>query len=289
MVKFFEKKKMQRPVYRVEKESRSSREQKEDELWVKCEKCSTPLFSKIFKEQLKVCEKCGYHHKLYAFERLRMLADEGSFTEFDSDLAPCDPLGFGKEYLKKLKEDHGKTGLRDAILTGEASMGGFGVMLGIMDFHFRGGSMGSVVGEKFARLFDRAIEKKKPVIVVTSSGGARMQEGALALMQMAKTTSLTVKLSQQKLPYIVILTDPTTGGVSASFATLGDIILAEPHAIIGFSGPRVIEQTIRQKLPPGFQSAEFYQQHGFIDQVVHRKELRPTLIRILSFFLTESE
>lgn len=284
MVKLFEKTKIERPVYKAKKGSKASVEDDDDSLWVKCEKCTTPLFKKIFIQNLKVCEKCGFHHKLFAYERLEMLIDENSFIELDQDISPCDPLSFGKEYQNKLKEDQEKTDLKDAVLTGLGELGGHKVAIGIMDFHFRGGSMGSVVGEKIARLFEEAIEKRLPVINLTSSGGARMQEGVLALMQMAKTTSLTVRLSKEALPYIVILTDPTTGGVSASFAALGDVILAEPNAIIGFSGPRVIEQTIRQKLPPGFQSSEFYLSHGFIDQVVHRKDLRSTIIKLLNFF-----
>ncbi len=284
MVKFFIKKTIERPTFKVEKPSKTQKELREDTLWIKCELCATPLYKKAFLASLMVCEKCGHHHKLFARERINMLADEDSFIEHDSHLFPCDPLDFGADYSEKLKEDGIKTHLGDAILTGECTIDGNPAMIGVMDFFFRGGSMGSVVGEKIARLFEKAIDTKRPVITVTSSGGARMQEGVLALMQMAKTTSLTVSLSKEKLPYIVVFTDPTTGGVSASFAALGDVILAEPRAIIGFSGPRVIEQTIRQKLPPGFQSSEFYMKHGFIDQVVHRKDLKSTLGRILTLF-----
>jgi len=284
MVKFFAKKTIERPTFKVEKSPKSQKELKEDTLWIKCEQCATPLYKKTFLDNLKVCEKCGHHHKLLARERIAMLTDEGSFVEQDSHLFPCDPLDFGSDYSKKLIEDGIKTHLGDAILTGECRIDGNPAMIGIMDFYFRGGSMGSVVGEKIARLFEKGIDTRRPVITVTSSGGARMQEGVLALMQMAKTTSLTVSMSREKLPYIVVFTDPTTGGVSASFAALGDVILAEPRAIIGFSGPRVIEQTIRQKLPPGFQSSEFYMKHGFIDQVVHRKDLKSTLARILMLF-----
>ncbi|MDQ7821681.1 MAG: acetyl-CoA carboxylase, carboxyltransferase subunit beta [Candidatus Eremiobacteraeota bacterium] len=275
---------MSRPTFKVEKPSKSSKDDKQDNLWVKCEQCGSPLFEKIFLQNLRVCDKCGFHHKLFAQERMTMLVDPGTFEELDRELSPADPLNFGKEYMDKMKEDTAKTSLKDAILTGSATMGGHPVMLGIMDFHFRGGSMGSVVGEKIARIFEAAMEKRSAVITVTSSGGARMQEGVLALMQMAKTSALTVSLGKERLPYIVIITDPTTGGVSASFASLGDVIIAEPHAIIGFSGPRVIEQTIRQKLPPGFQSSEFYLKHGFIDCVVHRKDMRTTLIKVLNFF-----
>lgn len=284
-MKLFEKKTIERPIYRAKKESRRKEPPKEEpELWIKCENCATPLFRKQFIQNLKVCEKCNHHHKLFAHERLDMLVDRESFIEHNRELEPCDPLNFGREYTNKLEEDQKRTNQKDAIITGEGLIGGHSVMLGIMDFHFRGGSMGSVVGEKVARLFESAIEKRKPLIIVTSSGGARMQEGVLALMQMAKTSSLAVLLSREKLPYIVVLTDPTTGGVSASFAALGDIIIGEPNAIIGFSGPRVIEQTIRQKLPQGFQSSEFYLAHGFIDQVVQRKDLKNTVIKILNFF-----
>jgi acetyl-CoA carboxylase carboxyl transferase subunit beta len=286
-VKLFGKKKTERPVYKAEKEYRIrdlSQDEPGDTLWVKCEHCAAPLFKKRFEQNLKVCDKCNHHHKLFAYERAAMLIDEDTFEELDETLSPGDPLGFGKDYTGKLEEDSLKTGLKDAVLTGQCRIGGHPVMLAIMDFHFRGGSMGSVVGEKIARLFEAAIEGKKPVVTVTSSGGARMQEGMLALMQMAKTSALTAVLAREKLPYIVVLTDPTTGGVSASFAALGDIIIAEPEAIIGFSGPRVIEQTIRQKLPPGFQSSEFHLARGFIDQVVHRKNLRSTLISLLNLF-----
>lgn len=211
-----------------------------------------------------------------------MLSDAGSFKEWDRNLVSQDPLGFGQEYLDKLAKDRAKTKLTDAVLTGRCTLDDRALAIGIMDFRFRGGSMGSVVGERISRLLERAVERRLPSVVVTSSGGARMQEGMLSLMQMARTSAAVRKVNEAGLPYITILTDPTTAGVAASFASLGDVVLAEPKAIIGFSGARVIEQTIRQKLPPGFQTSEFYLKKGFIDQVVPRSEMRQTLSSILS-------
>ena len=211
-----------------------------------------------------------------------MLSDANSFKEWDRNLVSQDPLGFGQEYLDKLAKDRAKTKLTDAVLTGRCTLDGRALAIGIMDFRFRGGSMGSVVGERISRLLERAVERRLPSVVVTSSGGARMQEGMLSLMQMARTSAAVRKVNEAGLPYITILTDPTTAGVAASFASLGDVVLAEPKAIIGFSGARVIEQTIRQKLPPGFQTSEFYLKKGFIDRVVPRAEMRQTLSSILS-------
>jgi acetyl-CoA carboxylase carboxyl transferase subunit beta len=229
-----------------------------------------------------VCPECGHHHKITAFQRLEMLSDPGSFQEWDRRLVSEDPLEFGQDYLDKLAQDRVKTGLTDAILTGRCTLDGRPIAIGIMDFRFRGGSMGSVVGEKISRLLERAVQERLPSVVVTSSGGARMQEGMLSLMQMARTSAAVRLVNEARLPYITILTDPTTAGVAASYASLGDVILAEPKAIIGFSGARVIEQTIRQKLPEGFQTSEFYLSKGFIDRVVARNELRGTLSNILS-------
>lgn len=256
------------------------------DLWIKCAGCSTAVYRKVFEENLKVCEKCGHHHKLTAQERVAHLVDPGSFLEWDAGITSTDPLNFGPEYLSKLESDKRKTGLSDAVLTGSARIDGLNVALGVMDFHFRGGSMGSVVGEKITRMLERALEKKLPAVMITSSGGARMQEGMLSLMQMARTSAAVRRLNRANLLYMVVLTDPTTAGVAASFASLGDVILAEPGAIIGFSGARVIEQTIRQKLPPGFQTSEFYQKHGFIDCVIPRGELRATVSNMLSIFCT---
>lgn len=249
--------------------------------WTKCASCAAVLRKKNLDDNCGVCPECGHHHKITAFQRLEMLSDAGSFVEWDRRLVSEDPLEFGQDYLDKLAQDRVKTGLTDAILCGRCTLDGRPIALGIMDFRFRGGSMGSVVGEKICRLLEKAIQERLPSVVVTSSGGARMQEGMLSLMQMARTSAAVRLVNEAGLPYITILTDPTTAGVAASFASLGDVILAEPRAIIGFSGARVIEQTIRQKLPEGFQTSEFYLSKGFIDRVVHRNELRSTLSNIL--------
>lgn len=250
--------------------------------WTKCLSCAAVLRKKTLEETMGVCPECGHHHKITAWQRLEMLSDPGSFKEWDRNLLSQDPLGFGQEYLDKLAKDRAKTNLTDAILTGSCTLDGRALAVGIMDFRFRGGSMGSVVGERISRLLERAVERRLPSVVVTSSGGARMQEGMLSLMQMARTSAAVRRVNEEGLPYITILTDPTTAGVAASFASLGDVVLAEPKAIIGFSGARVIEQTIRQKLPPGFQTSEFYLEKGFIDQVVPRQEMRQTVSTILS-------
>jgi acetyl-CoA carboxylase carboxyl transferase subunit beta len=241
------------------------------------------LFRREVERNLKVCPKCSYHFRISAAERLRMVVDEGSFLEFDRSLEPLDPLEF-KDRLKyhdRIRESQESTGLKEAILCGKASIQGQPVMVGVMNFEFMGGSMGSVVGEKIARLAERAIEENAGVILFCTSGGARMQEGILSLMQMAKTSAALARLGEKGLPYISILTDPTTGGVSASFAMLGDIILAEPKAIIGFAGARVIEQTIKQKLPEGFQRSEYLLEHGMVDRIVDRKEMKGILGKIL--------
>jgi acetyl-CoA carboxylase carboxyl transferase subunit beta len=250
--------------------------------WTKCASCAAVLRKKNLDDNHGVCPECGHHHKITAFQRLEMLSDPNSFQEWDRRLVSEDPLDFGQDYLDKLAADRVKTGLTDAILTGRCSLDGRDIAIGIMDFRFRGGSMGSVVGEKISRLLEKAVHERLPSVVVTSSGGARMQEGMLSLMQMARTSAAVRLVNEAGLPYITILTDPTTAGVAASFASLGDVILAEPKAIIGFSGARVIEQTIRQKLPEGFQTSEFYLSKGFIDKVVHRNELRSTLSNVLS-------
>ncbi len=252
--------------------------------WIKCGSCNNPIYEVDFVENFKVCPKCGFQHRMTAYERLNMVFDQGTFRETDGKLFSVDPLEFGREYMEKLEDDSRKTDLSDAVLTGTARVEGIPVSLGIMDFSFRGGSMGSAVGEKLVRVFELAIKNKIPAVVFTASGGARMQEGVIALMQMAKTSAAVNKMREARVPYIVVLTDPTTGGVSASFASLGDITIAESKAIIGFSGARVIEQTIRQKLPPDFQSAEYSMKHGFADIVVPRLEIRQTLIDVLSFF-----
>jgi acetyl-CoA carboxylase carboxyl transferase subunit beta len=244
-------------------------------LWVKCTQCGEILQSNTLKNNLSVCTECSLHFRLTAAERIAMLTDEGSFDEYAEDLVSNDPLEFDdtKPYKARLRSAAGTTGLRDAFVAGKAKLGGLPYHLGTFEFKFMGGSMGVVVGEKITRLYENALKDKLPAVVVSSSGGARMQEGILSLMQMAKTTAVLAQMREQGIPYISILTDPTTGGVAASFAMLGDVILAEPNALIGFAGPRVIEQTIRQKLPPGFQRSEFLLKHGFVDRVVHRKDL----------------
>jgi acetyl-CoA carboxylase carboxyl transferase subunit beta len=252
-------------------------------LWVKCDNCKEIIYRKEVEKNFKVCPKCDYHFRISASERLPFLVDEGSFFEVEDGLSPRDFLGF-KDYRDKLKSSRKKTGLKDAVISGEAKIGGMPVSVVVMDFNFMGGSMGSVVGEKIVRAVERAMEKKTPFVAVASSGGARMQEGILSLMQMAKTAAAIARLGKAGLPFISILTDPTFGGVTASFAMLGDIIIAEPKSLIGFAGPRVIEQTIKQQLPPGFQRAEFLQDHGMVDMIVSRKDMHAALAKVLDFF-----
>ena len=244
-------------------------------LWVKCPGCGEILQTKVLKDGVQVCPECSHHFRMTAAERIASLTDEGTFDEYAEDLVSSDPLEFDdtKPYKARLRSAAGNTGLRDAFVAGKAKLGGLPFHLGVFEFRFMGGSMGIVVGEKITRLFESALEDHLPAVVVSSSGGARMQEGILSLMQMAKTTALISQLRAKGIPYISILTDPTTGGVAASFAMLGDVILAEPNALIGFAGPRVIEQTMRQSLPQGFQRSEFLLKHGFVDRIVPRKEL----------------
>src|SRR3989339_1762136 len=253
-------------------------------VWVKCFKCGQAIYAKDLEENLKVCPKCQYHFKLTSAERIRQLTD--SFLEINPALTSKNFLNFtdSKSYTARIEDSILKSGLKDAIVTGHARINGFDAALGVMDFSFMGGSMGSVVGEKIARLIEEAIEKKSPVIIFSTSGGARMQEGIMSLMQMAKTSAALGRLRENSLPYISVLTDPTTGGTSASFAMLGDVNMAEPDALIGFAGPRVIEQTIRQKLPPGFQRSEYVQEHGMIDVVCDRRQLRENLSKFLRWF-----
>lgn len=244
-------------------------------LWVKCTRCGEILQSKVLRESLHVCPECSFHFRLRAADRIAQLTDEGSFDEYAEDLVSTDPLEFDdtKSYKARLRTTADKVGVRDAFVAGRAKLKGLPFHIGVFEFQFMGGSMGVVVGEKVARVFDAALKERLPAVVVSSSGGARMQEGILSLMQMAKTTSVIHQLRKKGIPYISILADPTTGGVAASFAMLGDVILAEPEALVGFAGPRVIEQTIRQALPQGFQRSEFLLKHGFVDRIVSRKEL----------------
>jgi len=246
----------------------------------KCPKCGTIQFSKELDKNCKVCAACDYHFKLNAYERVQMTLDDGRIFEYDADLISEDPLEF-PGYAEKLEQQAAKSGLRDAVVTGEGTIGGFPVVVAVMSFDFFSGSMGSVVGEKIARAIEKATQKRYPLIIFSTSGGARMQESILSLMQMAKTSAALARFDEQGGLFISVFTDPTLGGVSASFAMLGDIVLAEPGAIIGFAGRIVIEQTIRQKLPDNFQTAEFNLRHGQVDKVVHRKDMRPTLIRLL--------
>ena len=253
-------------------------------LWLKCNVCRAIIYKKEVDRRGKVCPKCDYHFPLSVDERLALLVDSGTFLEWDAALAPVDQLSFcdTKPYHERLKTAQKKTGRPDAMIIGQCHINGIPLVLGLFDFQFMGGSMGSVVGEKICRAVDHALKDHLPLLLVTSSGGARMQEGTFSLMQMAKTAASLAQLEEARLPFFVLLTDPTFGGVTASVAMLGDVILAEPKALIGFAGPRVIEQTIKQRLPDGFQRAEFLLEHGMIDRIVHRKELKETITGLLS-------
>lgn len=265
----------------------SERKVKTEGIFTKCENadCGATLYRKDLLENLKVCPQCGFHFRLRAKERLELLFDDSEYTERDADIAPTDPLNFVDKstYRERLKKSQKATGLLDAIVVGEGKIAGRPVVIAAMEFEFIGGSMGSVVGEKITRAIEYCIEKRYPLIIVSCSGGARMQEGTLSLMQMARISAALARLDDARLPYIALLTDPTTGGVTASFAMLGDLNIAEPGALIGFSGARVIEQTIRQKLPKGFQRSEFLLEHGMLDAVVDRRQLRDYLICALKF------
>src|SRR5439155_2194112 len=255
-------------------------------LWIKCSGCKEPLWKKDLEGHLHVCPKCSYHYKISAYDRIHLLMDPG-WTEHDASLYSTDPLDFkaNKPYKQSLESLPKKVGVLEAVINVEGTIDGLPVMLSAMEYNFIGGSMGSVVGEKITRAIERSIESNSGLVVVSCSGGARMQEGALSLMQMAKISSALAHLDKKRLPYISVLTDPTTGGVTASFAMLGDLNIAEPGALIGFAGPRVIEQTIRQKLPEGFQRSEFLVEHGMIDAIVHRKEMKDFITKSLKFFL----
>src|SRR5882724_3152249 len=253
-------------------------------LWVKCPGCSQVIYNKDLATNLNVCPKCGHHFRLSAAERLRMLFD-ASWTEYDQDLVSTDPLVFTdtKPYKARLKSSIEATGLKDAVIVASGAIDGIDTIVASMEYGFIGGSMGVVVGEKIARAIERAVEMRWPLVIVCSSGGARMMEGALSLMQMAKICGALAHLDRARVPYIAVLTDPTTGGVTASFAMLGDLNIAEPKALIGFAGPRVIEQTIRQKLPEGFQRSEFLLEKGMLDLVVDRREMKATIANALRF------
>lgn len=257
------------------------------DLWVKCPRCEELLYAKEHQRALQVCERCGYHTRLTAYERIELLADDGSFEEWDAELRTSDPLGFSvgsQSYLQKADETVAKTGLGEAVVSGELTIDGRPLALIATDFSFFGASMGSVYGEKLARLAERAADEQLPVLTISSSGGARMQEGLFSLLQMAKTTSALAQLGAARLPHLSLLTDPCYGGVTASYATVADVVMAEPGARIGFSGPRVIEQVTRQKLPEGFQTAEFLMEHGHLDMVVPRAQLRDRIAVLLDVY-----
>jgi acetyl-CoA carboxylase carboxyl transferase subunit beta len=258
-------------------------------LWVRCgnERCKDLIYSREFDKNLRVCQKCGHHARLSARERIEQLLDEGTFQEEDAALRPGDPLVFvsaGQAYRDKLSETQEKTGLPEAIVCGVGRIEGVTTRVAVADFGFLGASMGSVFGEKVARAVERTTASRIPFQEVRASGGARMHEGIFSLMQMAKTSAALARLSQARVPFLALLTDPTTGGVMASFAGLGDVMLAEPGALVGFAGPRVIEQITKQKLPPGTQRSEFQLEHGMVDKVVHRRDLRPVLARLLVLY-----
>jgi len=257
-----------------------------DGVWVKCEGCGKIVYEGQLAENDRVCPYCGYHFNLTAEQRIALLADEGSFVEFDADLVPCDPLEWeaNKRYVDQVSVAGEKSGLPEAIVTGQATLDEHPLVLGAMDFRFIGASMGSVVGEKIARAFEFATAEKLPIVLVTASGGARMQEGMLSLMQMAKTSAAARRHAEAGLPFVSVLANPTYGGVTASFAVLGDVLLAEPGALIGFTGARVIEQNLRLKLPKGFQTAEFMLEHGMIDEVLERGELKGHIALLLDYF-----
>jgi len=256
-------------------------------LWVKCDGCKEIIYKKEVLRNSNVCPKCNYHFRISSQERLATLLDEGRFQEVDTDIYSVDPLKFvdTKPYRDRLQEYRERTGMTDAVMNVRGTLGGYQVMVSVMEYRFMGGSMGSVVGEKVTRAVERALEEKIPLLILCCSGGARMQEGCLSLMQMAKICGALARLDEARVPYVAILTDPTTGGVTASYAMLGDINIAEPKALIGFAGPRVIEQTIREKLPEGFQRSEFLLEHGMLDFVVERSKMRETLIQCLRFMV----
>ena len=272
-------KKVRKPI-----EGKADKSRVPEGLWVKCPSCAQIIYNKDLAASLSVCTKCGHHFRLSASERLRSLFD-GEWEEHDAGLTSTDPLKFTdtKSYRQRLEASMKSTGLRDAVISATGQVGGMDCIVAAMEYGFIGGSMGVVVGEKITRGIERALARRVPIIIVSCSGGARMMEGALSLMQMAKISAALARLDRAKLPYISVLTDPTTGGVTASFAMLGDINIAEPKALIGFAGPRVIEQTIRQKLPEGFQRSEFLLEHGMLDAVVDRREMKDLIVRVLRF------
>jgi acetyl-CoA carboxylase carboxyl transferase subunit beta len=271
----------------VELDSSGEKKIRTEGLWVKCEGCRQIIWKKDLEDNLNVCPKCGKHFRIDARARLANLFDNGEYETFSDNLSSTDPLKFVdlKPYSERLKRAQEDTGLTDAVINGRGKLNGRPIIISAMEYGFIGGSMGSVVGEVITRAVELALESKEPLIIISASGGARMMEGVLSLMQLAKISAALARLDEARVPYISVLTDPTTGGVTASFAMLGDLNIAEPGALIGFAGPRVIEQTIRQKLPPGFQRSEFLLEHGMLDAVVHRKEMKPYIARALDFMM----
>ena len=261
-----------------------------DGLWGKCPECSQVVYRKDLIANASVCSNCGYHNRINSDERIKLIVDSGSFQNIDQNLSPTDPLGFKdrRAYADRLRESQASTGLKDGVVTGLCKVESIPLALAVMDFRFMGGSMGSVVGEKITRLIEKATLEKLPLLIVCASGGARMQEGMLSLMQMAKISGALERHREAELLYMPLLTHPTTGGVTASFAMLGDLILAEPKALIGFAGRRVIEQTLREKLPENFQTAEYLQDHGFVDTIVPRTNLKKTLATLLKLHSKQS-
>lgn len=272
---------------RIEAVPPEERVVKTENVFVKCDSCEAHLYKRELEESLQVCARCGFHFRIGARERLAILFDDANFEELDAEVISIDPLEFvdSKPYPKRLHQAKKASGLPEAIINGRGKVGDHLVLAASMDMSFIGGSMGSAVGEKVTRLIERAIGERAAVVIFSASGGARMQEGTLSLMQMAKISAALARLDEARLPFISVLTDPTTGGVTASFAMLGDVIIAEPKALIGFAGPRVIEQTIRQRLPKDFQKSEFLLEHGMLDAIVDRREMREFIIKLLSFMM----
>lgn len=274
--------------FRKAKQGLASQERRNipEGLWTKCESCGEIIYTKKMETLLWVCPKCNYHFRIPSRKYIALLLDGGRLEEFDNELQSCDPLKFkdSKRYPDRLDQARAKADSYEGVVAGIGEIGGISISFAIMDFSFIGGSMGSVVGEKISRAIERAIQHEIPLVIVSCSGGARMQEGILSLMQMAKTSALLAVLAEKKLPYLSILTNPTTAGVMASYASLGDVIIAEPKALLGFAGPRVIQQTIGQDLPEGFQSSEFFLDKGFLDKIVDRKDLKDTTVKLLRYF-----
>ena len=272
---------------KIESVPAEERRVKTENVFVKCEACDAALYKRDLEESLQVCPHCNYHFRISAYDRLALLFDAGEYEELDAEIVSADPLEFvdSKPYPERLKQARHVSGLPEAIINARGKVGGHLVFAGAMDMLFIGGSMGSAVGEKVTRLIERALQERGGLIIFAASGGARMQEGTLSLMQMAKISAALALLDEARLPFISVLTDPTTGGVTASFAMLGDVIIAEPKALIGFAGPRVIEQTIRQKLPKDFQRSEFLLEHGMLDAIVDRRQMRTFIINLLGFMM----